>query len=165
MFTSIGSSLVSHWNNNIVWYRISTGGLYGRLSTGVFSVWYVISTGGLYGGLSTGVFSDKTSLTHLDIHCWVLVTVTTDSTKQSWSGRPQLADSGCPLDWRLSYNTEDMNLDYSVCHSQMSLYFLWVESLNLAHSEMYSIQHYVIKFVSDLLQVGGFLRYFGFLQQ
>jgi hypothetical protein len=24
--------------------------------------------------------------------------------------------------------------------------------------EVYSIQHYVIKFVSDLLQVGGFLR-------
>jgi hypothetical protein len=26
------------------------------------------------------------------------------------------------------------------------------------HGEMYSIQHYVIKFVSDLRQVGGFLR-------
>ena len=26
------------------------------------------------------------------------------------------------------------------------------------HSEMYSIQHYVMKFVSDLRQVGGFLR-------
>ena len=30
---------------------------------------------------------------------------------------------------------------------------------NSAHSEMYSIQHYVIKFVSDLRQVGGFLRF------
>ena len=27
-----------------------------------------------------------------------------------------------------------------------------VESLNAAHDEMYSIQHYVIKFVSDLIQ-------------
>jgi hypothetical protein len=26
------------------------------------------------------------------------------------------------------------------------------------HDEVYSIQHYVIKFVSDLRQVGGFLR-------
>ena len=28
---------------------------------------------------------------------------------------------------------------------------------NLAHGEVYLIQHYVIKFVSDLRQVGGFL--------
>jgi hypothetical protein len=27
------------------------------------------------------------------------------------------------------------------------------------HGEVYSIQHYVIKFVSDLRQVGGFLRF------
>ena len=32
-----------------------------------------------------------------------------------------------------------------------------VVSSNLAHGEVYSIQHYVIKFVSDLRQVGGFL--------
>ena len=31
-----------------------------------------------------------------------------------------------------------------------------VVSLNLSHGEMYSIQHYVIKFVSDLGQAGGF---------
>jgi hypothetical protein len=30
-------------------------------------------------------------------------------------------------------------------------------SLNPAHGEMYSIHHYVIKFVSDLLQVSGLL--------
>ena len=29
---------------------------------------------------------------------------------------------------------------------------------NPAHCEVYSIQHYVIKFVSDLRQVGGFLQ-------
>ena len=34
-----------------------------------------------------------------------------------------------------------------------------VVSSNPAHGEVYSIQHYVIKFVSDLWQVGGFLRF------
>jgi hypothetical protein len=33
-----------------------------------------------------------------------------------------------------------------------------VVSLNPVHGEVYSIQHYVIKFVSDLRQVGGFLH-------
>jgi len=33
-----------------------------------------------------------------------------------------------------------------------------VVSSNPAHGEVYSIQHYVIKFVSDLRQVGRFLR-------
>jgi len=33
-----------------------------------------------------------------------------------------------------------------------------VVSSNPADGEVYSIQHYVIKFVSDLRQVGGFLR-------
>jgi hypothetical protein len=33
-----------------------------------------------------------------------------------------------------------------------------VMSLNPAHGEVYSIQHYVIKFVSGLSQVSGFLR-------
>ena len=32
-----------------------------------------------------------------------------------------------------------------------------VVSLNLVHGKVYSVQHYVIKFVSDLRQVGGFL--------
>jgi hypothetical protein len=30
--------------------------------------------------------------------------------------------------------------------------------MNPIHGELYSIQHYVIKFVSDLRQVGSFLR-------
>ena len=34
-----------------------------------------------------------------------------------------------------------------------------VVNSNPAHDEVYSIQHYVIKFVSDLRQVGGFLRF------
>jgi hypothetical protein len=33
-----------------------------------------------------------------------------------------------------------------------------VVSSNLTRGKLYSIQLYVIKFVSDLLQVGGFLR-------
>jgi hypothetical protein len=33
-----------------------------------------------------------------------------------------------------------------------------VVSSNPVHGEVRSIQHYVIKFVSDLLQVGGFLQ-------
>ena len=35
--------------------------------------------------------------------------------------------------------------------------FLFFRS-NPVHGEVYSLQHYVIKFVSDLRQVGGFLR-------
>ena len=34
-----------------------------------------------------------------------------------------------------------------------------VVSLNPANGKVYSIQHYVIKFVSDMRQVGGFLRF------
>ena len=34
-----------------------------------------------------------------------------------------------------------------------------VVSSNPAHCEEYSTQHYIIKFVSDFRQVGGFLRY------
>jgi hypothetical protein len=37
-----------------------------------------------------------------------------------------------------------------------------VVSSNPVHGEMYSMQHYVITFVSDFQQVGGFLRILGF---
>ena len=36
---------------------------------------------------------------------------------------------------------------------------------NSTHGEVYAILHYVIEFVSDLRQVGSFLRYSGFLHQ
>ena len=36
---------------------------------------------------------------------------------------------------------------------------------NLAHGEVYSIQHYVIKFVKDLQYDGGFLRVLRLLHQ
>jgi hypothetical protein len=39
-----------------------------------------------------------------------------------------------------------------------------VVSSNPVHGEVYSMQHYVIKFVSDLQQVGGFLRVLWFPQ-
>ena len=34
-----------------------------------------------------------------------------------------------------------------------------VVSSNPVHREVYSIEHYVIKFISDLRQIGGFLRF------
>jgi len=40
-----------------------------------------------------------------------------------------------------------------------------IVSSNPAHGEVYLIQHYVTKFVSDLRQVGDFLQVLGFLHQ
>jgi len=40
----------------------------------------------------------------------------------------------------------------------ISVYHHQVVSSNPVHGEVYSIQHYMIKFVSDLRQVCGFLR-------
>ena len=45
-------------------------------------------------------------------------------------------------------------------YESLIIYF-WltkIVSWNPVHGEVYSIQHYVIKFVSDLRQVGGFLQ-------
>ena len=47
-----------------------------------------------------------------------------------------------------------------ICNQCLSPVMLW---LNTAHGDVYSIQHYVIKFVSDLLQVAGFLQVLRFL--
>jgi hypothetical protein len=47
----------------------------------------------------------------------------------------------------------------------ISTYITNVVSLNPVHGEMYSIQHYVIEFLSDLRQVGGFSGYSGSLHQ
>jgi hypothetical protein len=54
---------------------------------------------------------------------------------------------------------------YGVCRGRMELQLL-VQSVpmalsscsNPAHGEVYSIKHYVIKFVCNLRQVNGFLR-------
>jgi hypothetical protein len=54
-----------------------------------------------------------------------------------------------------------------VCFKEKAVHIITkFVSLNPVHDEVYLIQHYVIKFVSDLRQVGGFLSgYSGFLQQ
>ena len=46
-----------------------------------------------------------------------------------------------------------------------SLVITKVVSSNLAHGQVHTIQHFVIKFVSDLRQVGDFSRYSVFLHQ
>ena len=48
-------------------------------------------------------------------------------------------------------------LDLQLHVQSMSITTKFVSSSSV-HSEVYSIQHYVIKFVSDLRQVGGFLQ-------
>jgi hypothetical protein len=40
-----------------------------------------------------------------------------------------------------------------------------IVSLNPTNDKVYLIQHYVMKFVSDLWQFGGFLRYSSFPHQ
>jgi hypothetical protein len=42
---------------------------------------------------------------------------------------------------------------------QSALITIKVVCSNPVHGEVYSIQHYVIKFVIDFRQVGGFLRF------
>ena len=52
-------------------------------------------------------------------------------------------------------------ISISFCYFQIPgnlNYNIMVVSSNPTHGEVCSIQHYVIKFVNDLWQVGGFLR-------
>jgi hypothetical protein len=55
-----------------------------------------------------------------------------------------------------------MVVGFTQLHVQSVSITTKVESSSPVHGEVYSIQHYVIKFVSDLRQVGGFLRIFRF---
>ena len=41
----------------------------------------------------------------------------------------------------------------------ISAYYQWIYEFESRSGEVYSIQHYVIKCVSDLIQVGSFLRF------
>jgi hypothetical protein len=50
----------------------------------------------------------------------------------------------------------DIPTDISPLHMQSVRITTKVVSLNPDHGEVYSIQHYVIKFVSDLRQVSDF---------
>jgi hypothetical protein len=63
-------------------------------------------------------------------------------------------------------------IDLRGCHDRMVVGFIttyairqFLMSFESRSGKMYSIQHYVIKFVSDLLQVSGFLRVAGFLHR
>jgi hypothetical protein len=47
---------------------------------------------------------------------------------------------------------------YSTKEEQISAYHHWSCEFESHSDEVYSIQDYVIKFVSDLRQVGGFLH-------
>jgi hypothetical protein len=59
--------------------------------------------------------------------------------------------------WTWSYGSWIYNY---LCNQYLSLLMLWdrISIRVKCTNEVYSIQHYVIKFVSDLRQVGGFLR-------
>ena len=57
--------------------------------------------------------------------------------------------------WSWSYGSLIYNYLYNQCLSPLKL---WGWTPFMA-SEVYSIQHYVIKIVSDLRQIGGFLRF------
>ena len=59
------------------------------------------------------------------------------------------------LSWSWSYSS----WIYSLLYMQSVPITTKVMCLNLVHGEVYLIQHYVIKFVSELLQVGGFLSF------
>jgi hypothetical protein len=71
----------------------------------------------------------------------------------------------------ISFHSESKSLGVIVwlldlqLHEQSVSITTKVVSSNLVHGKVYSIQHYVIKFVSDLREVGGFLRILSFLHQ
>jgi hypothetical protein len=50
-----------------------------------------------------------------------------------------------------------MVVRFIITYMQLVPVGIKVVSSNPAHGEVYSIQHFVIKFASDLRQVGGFL--------
>jgi hypothetical protein len=54
---------------------------------------------------------------------------------------------------------------FTTTYIQSVLITTKVVSSDPAQGEVYSIQHYVIKFVGDLLEVGGFSGYSDFLHQ
>ena len=62
------------------------------------------------------------------------------------------------LSWSKYYSLVSIGVNRSVPVQSVTITTKVVSSTPV-HGEVYSIQHYVIKFVSDLRQVGGFLRY------
>jgi hypothetical protein len=70
----------------------------------------------------------------------------------------------------ITYNQLTVTVVWSWSYGSWIYSYLWtpittkVVSSNPVHGEVYSMQHYVIKFISELQQVGGFLRVFRFSQ-
>ena len=65
---------------------------------------------------------------------------------------PKIQDlGGGGASWLWMYGSWIYNYPYNRCLTTSA-------SSNPAHGEVYSLQHYVIKFVSQLRQVGGFLQ-------
>ena len=62
------------------------------------------------------------------------------------------------LSWSKYYSLVSIGVNRSVPVQSVTITTKVVSSTPV-HGEVNSIQHYVIKFVSDLRQVGGFLRY------
>ena len=58
-----------------------------------------------------------------------------------------------------------MYIYYKIFVKLFEMYWNYRSKFKSSSGEMYSIQHYVIKFVSDLQQVCDFLQYSVFLQQ
>jgi hypothetical protein len=65
--------------------------------------------------------------------------------------------------WSCSYDCWIYNYIYINVHVQSVHITTKVVSSNSVHGEVNSMQHHVIKFVSDLRHVGGFLRVLRFL--
>jgi hypothetical protein len=77
---------------------------------------------------------------------------------QTLMSRPALHHTHKPFTPFHIYHYTICNAHHYTIHvTPFSIHYLLVVSSNLFHGEVYSIQHYVIKFVSDLRQVGGFL--------
>ena len=56
-----------------------------------------------------------------------------------------------------------MNNIITACVPLLNIIKTYLESSNLTFGEVYLIQHYVIKFVSGLRQISGFLQVLWFL--
>ena len=70
---------------------------------------------------------------------------------------------GCTYCWQLPHKKYNSVRIQGPSWSQSVIITTNVVSSNPVHGKVYSIQHYVIMFVGDLWQVGGFLRVLWFL--
>ena len=89
----------------------------------------------------------RVHLARVGVKLTMLVVIGTDSIGSYKSNRPQIILS---LPYMVPYLVHKFQM---ICFKRTK-----VASSNPTHGEVYLIQHYVIKFVSDLRQVGGFLQ-------